>query len=140
MIRYCMKCLKFTNSNNIKIKREIDEKINLSSQCTDCIFIRFETIDRKELSDLLKTISKTMLSCCLKWRKNIGSKIPRMAKINEGKLILLLKCTMCDSKRSRFLKNQEASRLLSNLWIRTSLIEIPLLVNIMFQRYEIKDL
>ena len=35
--------------------------------------------------------------------------------------MLLLKCAKCGSKKSRFIKNQEAKRLLSNLGIRTPL-------------------
>ena len=32
--------------------------------------------------------------------------------------MLLLKCAMCDSKKSRFIKNQEASGLLSSVEIK----------------------
>ena len=38
---YYIKCLKFTNNCNIKIKREIDGKINLYSPCIDCGFEKF---------------------------------------------------------------------------------------------------
>ena len=34
---------------------------------------------------------------------------------------------MCDSKKSRFIKEQEASGLLSSLGIRTPLIQVPVL-------------
>ena len=40
---------------------------------------------------------------------------------------------MCGSKKSRFIKKQEASRILSNLVIKTSLNKIPLLDNIWFE-------
>ena len=33
---------------------------------------------------------------------------------------------MCDSKKSKFLKEQEASRLLSSIGMKTTLNEIPL--------------
>ena len=46
--------LKFTNNNNIKIKHEIDGKINIYSYCVNCDFKKFETINEDELSDLLK--------------------------------------------------------------------------------------
>ena len=36
------------------------------------------------------------------------------------------KCTMCDSKKSRFIKEQEATGLLSSLGIRTPLSKILL--------------
>ena len=45
------------------------------------------------------TIYKTILSCCLKSRKKIEIKNSRVAKINKGKLMLLSKCVMCDSKK-----------------------------------------
>ena len=54
------------------------------------------------------------------------SKNPRVAKWNKGKLMLLSKCVVCESKKSRFFKKQEASGLLSNLRIRTPLSKIPL--------------
>ena len=45
---------------------------------------------------------------------------------------MLSKCAKCDSKNSRFLKNQEAAVLLSNLGLRTLLGKVPLLGNILF--------
>ena len=44
----------YQKNNNIKIKCEIDGKINPYPCCFDCGFNKFETIDRKELNDLLK--------------------------------------------------------------------------------------
>ena len=41
------------------------------------------------------------------------------------------KCTDCGIKNSRFAKEQEAKRLLSNLEIKTPLTKIPLL-NVLF--------
>ena len=40
--------------NSFKIKRKIDDKINFYSRYMDCGFKRFETLAKKELSDLLK--------------------------------------------------------------------------------------
>ena len=37
------------------------------------------------------------------------------------------KCTVCDSKKSVFIKEQETSGLLSSLGIRTPLNQIPLI-------------
>ena len=49
-----IKCSKFTsNSNYIKIKLEIDRKINLYSYFIDYGFKKFETIYDEKLSDLL---------------------------------------------------------------------------------------
>ena len=46
--------------------------------------------------------------------------------------MVLSKCAIRDSKKSRFIKNQEAKGLLSNLDIRTPLSEVPILGDILF--------
>ena len=46
--------------------------------------------------------------------------------------MVLSKCEICGSKKSRFIKNQEAKKLLSNLGIRTSLSKVPILGDILF--------
>ena len=46
---HCIKRFMFTKNNNIKIKREIDVKIDFYSSCIDCGFKTFETIDKKPL-------------------------------------------------------------------------------------------
>ena len=54
---YCFKCSKFTNKNEIKIKREIDGKINLYSNCINCGFNKFQNIGEEEISDILKSLN-----------------------------------------------------------------------------------
>ena len=49
----------------------------------------------------------------------------------NGRLALSSKCVGCASKKSRFMKEQEAEGLLSNLGIKTPLNKTPLL-NILF--------
>ena len=68
---YGIKCLMFTEGNNIKIKREIDGEISTYSWCNDCGFKKFETIieERPKKSLAIWTIYKTMLSYCLKCKK-----------------------------------------------------------------------
>ena len=46
--------------------------------------------------------------------------------------MILSKCAICGSKKSRFIKNQEAKGLLSNLGIRTPLSKVPILGDILF--------
>ena len=72
-----------------------------------------------------------MLTCCLKCRKNTENKDGKMIKIENGRLILSSKCAICGNKKSRFMKEQEAKGLLSNLGIKTPLSKIPLL-NVLF--------
>ena len=54
-----------------------------------------------------------------------------MIKTENGRLALSSKCVVCGSTKSRFIKEQEAEGLLSNLRIKTPLNKIPLL-NILF--------
>ena len=64
-----------------------------------------------------------MLFYCLKCRKNTKCKNPKVARKN-GRIMLLSKCAVCDSKK--YIKQQEASGLLSSLGIKTLLSKIPL--------------
>ena len=73
-----------------------------------------------------------MKSYCLKCRKNTESINPRVSKTSNVRTMVLSKCSICDSKKSRFTKNQEAKGLLSNLGIRTSLSKVPILGDILF--------
>ena len=56
-----------------------------------------------------------MLSYCFKCRKNTKSKNLKVARTKTGRIMLLSKCAMGDSKKLKFIKQQEASRLLSSL-------------------------
>ena len=69
---------------------------------------------------------------CLKCRKNTESINPRVSKTNNGKTMILSKCAICGSKKSRFIKNQEAKGLLSKLGIKTPLSKVPILGDILF--------
>ena len=60
-----------------------------------------------------------MLLYCLKCRKNTESKNPNALKTNNEGIMLLLNCAVCDSKKPRFVKEQEACELLSSLRIKT---------------------
>ena len=73
-----------------------------------------------------------MLSYCLKCRKNTESINPKVLKTTNGKTMILSKCAICGSKKSKFIKEQQAKGLLSNLGIRTPLNKIPLLGDILF--------
>ena len=50
---------------------------------------------------------------------------PRVSNRSNGRTMILSKCTICGIKKSRFIKNQEAKGLLSNLGVRTPLSKIP---------------
>ena len=59
-----------------------------------------------------------MLSYYLKNRKNTESKNPNVVRTKNRKITLLSKCAVCDSKKSKFIKEQETSGLLSSLGIK----------------------
>ena len=65
-----------------------------------------------------------MLSYFLKCRKNTEIKNPKVAGKKNGKIMLLLKCVVCDSRKSKFIKQQEASKFLSSLGKKTPLSKI----------------
>ena len=73
-----------------------------------------------------------MLPYCLKCKKNTESINPKVSKTANGKTMMLSKCAVCDSKKSKFIKEQQAKGLLSNLSIRTPLNKITLLGDILF--------
>ena len=57
---------------------------------------------------------------------------PKVSKTTNGKTMILSKFDICGSKKSKFVKEQQAKGLLSNLGIRTPLNKIPLLGDILF--------
>ena len=73
-----------------------------------------------------------MLFYCLNCKKNTESINPRVSATSNGKTMMLSKCAICGSKKSKFIKEQQAKGLLSNLDIRTPLNKIPLLGDILF--------
>ena len=54
-----------------------------------------------------------------------------MIKTKNNRLLMQSKCSVCKTKKSRFVKEQDAKGLLSNLGIKTPLSKIPLL-NVLF--------
>ena len=57
-------------------------------------------------------IYKAMLSCCLNWRKNTESKNPKVLRTKNRRTIPFSKCAACNSKKSRYIKEQEVRGLL----------------------------
>ena len=73
-----------------------------------------------------------MFSYCLKYRANTESKSFKVVRTKNGRIMILSKCEVCDSKESKFIKEQEASGLLSSLGIKKHLNKIPLLGPLLF--------
>ena len=73
-----------------------------------------------------------MKSYCLKCRKDTENINPKISKTSNGRRILLSKCAIWNSKKSKFIKNQEAKGLLSNLGVRTPLNKVPIFGDMLF--------
>ena len=55
-----------------------------------------------------------------------------MLKTKNGRTVLSSKCAVCGSKKSRFMKQQEAKGILSSLGLKTQLSKIPVFGDILF--------
>ena len=73
-----------------------------------------------------------MESYCLKCKKYTGNIHPKISGASNGKTMILSKCAICGSKKSTFIKQQEAKGLLSKLAIKTLLSKVPILGDILF--------
>ena len=73
-----------------------------------------------------------MGSYCLKCRKYTKNINPQVSGTSNGKLMILSKCTICGSRKSKFIKKQDAKGILSSLGIKTPLSKIPLLGDVLF--------
>ena len=54
--------------------------------------------------------------------------------------MILSICVICGNKKSRFIQNQEAKGLLSNLGLKTPLSKVPILDDILFWKYKISQI
>ena len=68
-----------------------------------------------------------MESYCLKCKKYTKNIDMQVSSTSNDKFMIFSKCSICGSKKSKFIKKQEASGLLSKLGIKTPLSKIPIL-------------
>ena len=71
---------------------------------------------------------ETYCLVCKKYTENTNAKIVRN---RQNRLMIQSNCAICGSKKSRFIKEQKALGILSNLGIKTPLSKVPLL-NILY--------
>ena len=64
--------------------------------------------------------------------KNTEYKNPKVVRTKNGRIMLLSKCVVCNGRKSKFLKKQEAKGLLSSIGIRAPLSQTPLLGPLLF--------
>ena len=72
-----------------------------------------------------------MKTYCLKCKKDTENIDPKIVRTKNNRLLMQSTCSDCKNKKSRFVKEQDAKGLLSNLGIRTPFSKIPLL-NVLF--------
>ena len=68
-----------------------------------------------------------MKNYCVKCRKDTENIDPKLVRTKNNRLVMQSKCSVCEIKKWRFVKEQEAKGLLSNLVIKTPLSKITLL-------------
>ena len=68
---------------------------------------------------------------CLVCKRHTKNTNPKIVRNRQNRLMIYSNCAICCSKKSRFIKEQQAMGLLSNLGIKTPLSKVPLL-NILF--------
>ena len=68
-----------------------------------------------------------MKTYCVKFRTNTDNIDPKIFRTKNNRLLMQSKFSVCENKKSRFVKEQEAKGLLSNLGINTPFSTIPLL-------------
>ena len=71
-------------------------------------------------------------SYCLKCKKYTENIDPKILSTSNNRVIIVSKCAIYGTKKSKFIKHQEAKELLSKLGIKTPLIKIPILGDILF--------
>ena len=73
-----------------------------------------------------------MSTYCLKCKLNTEDVNSKFLKTKNGRAMLLSKCAVCSSTKSRFMKEQEAKGLSSSLGLKTPLNKIRLLGDVLF--------
>ena len=65
---------------------------------------------------------------CLACRKCTKNNKPKIVRNRQNRLMIQSNCATCGSKKFRFIKEQQAMGMLSNLGIKTPLSKVPLLI------------
>ena len=72
-----------------------------------------------------------MNTYCLKCKTYTSNIDPKVFKTKNNRLLMQSKCSICRTKKSRFVEKQDAKGLLSNLGVKAPLSKIPL-SNVLF--------
>ena len=110
----------------MKIEKQIGGYIIIVSKCFVDGFIKYFTNTK------WFTYYKTRETNCSRCKKNTTNKISNTKRTKQNRLVLISNCAIGSKKKSKFIKNQEASGLLNGLGIRTPLNNVPVIGNILF--------
>ena len=125
---YCKNCKKHTECMHPKKLVLISDKnAKVKAKCAECLTGRtvFDKInDEYDLEQLIKHFFFTDVfykrngNLLRKEQKKTENLNPKIFKTKKGRLIMQQKCADCRSKKSRFVTEQEAKGLLSNLELK----------------------
>ena len=153
MSSYCLKSRKNTKNVDPVVSKTSNGKTMILSKYAICGSKRSRFIKKQEPKGILTSLGfkigldkipfleiillsgimyKKNAILLFKAQKNIERINPRVPKTLTGKTIILSKCVICNTKKSRFIKKQEGTGILSNLGLKTPLSKIPLLGDIFF--------
>ena len=80
---------------------------------------------------MIYIVKNKMKTYCLKRKRDTENIDPKIFRTRNNKLLMQSTWSDCKNKKSRFVKEQDAKGLLSNLGINTPFSKIPLL-NVLF--------
>ena len=81
-----------------------------------------------------------MFSYCLKFRKNTEIKNHKVLRTKNGRITLLTKYAVCKSKKSKFLKDQEAWVLSNLTGIKITILSDLSILNAFLQKYKVNEI
>ena len=84
---------------------------------------------------MTRQYKEKMQTYCLVCKKNTENEDAKMVKSKNNKIMLMSRCAVCDNEKSKFVREQDAKGLLSNLAIK-----IPLLSALFQQPYKMNDI
>ena len=90
-----------------------------------------QRVNQKLIFNFLLTDIINLKTYCLTCKKDTENIDPKIFRTKNNRLLMQSKCSDYKNKKSRFVKEEDAKALLSNLGIKTPFSKIPLL-NVLF--------
>ena len=125
---YCFECKDYTKNFIPKIVNMTNKVVKENSHCIVCRFNKSRFL-KQQINNWL--CNNKMNTCCLKCKTNTDSIDPTMVKTKNNRWLMQSTCSVCGTKKSRFVKEQGAKGLVRQSGIKTPLSKISLL-NVLF--------